>query len=113
MMGALSVVTRNEKGQQIVLVKEAGVVDYKKGEVILNTINITSTSALNNIIEVQAFPESNDVIGLKDLYLSFDVSKSKINMIKDVIASGEDLSGVVFQRDYYTSSYSNGDLERK
>ena len=113
MMGALSVVTRNEKGQQIVLVKEAGVVDYKKGEVILNTINITSTSALNNIIEVQAFPESNDVIGLKDLYLNFDVSKSKINMIKDVIASGEDLSGVVFQRDYYTSSYSNGDLERK
>ena len=113
MMGALSVVTRNEKGQQIVLVKEAGVVDYKKGEVILNTINITSTSALINIIEVQAFPESNDVIGLKDLYLNFDVSKSKINMIKDVIASGEDLSGVVFQRDYYTSSYSNGDLERK
>jgi len=47
------------------------------------------------------------------LYLSFDVSNSKINMIKDVIASGEDVSGVVFTRDYYTSSYSNGDLERK
>ena len=113
MMGTLSVVSSNEKGQQIILVKEAGVVDYKKGEVILNTINITSTSSLNNIIEVQAFPESNDVIGLKDLYLSFDVSNSSINMVKDVIASGEDLSGVVFQRDYYTSSYSNGELERK
>ena len=32
-------------------------------------------------------------------------------MFKDVIASGEDVSGVVFTRDYYTSSYSNGDLE--
>ena len=112
-MGTLSVVTKNNKGEQRVVVKDAGVVDYKKGEVILNTINITSTVSENNIIEVQAFPESNDVVGLKDLYLSFDVSKSTINTIKDVIASGEDVSGVVFTRDYYTSSYSNGDLERK
>ena len=111
--GTLSVVSKNNKNQQVVLVKDAGIVDYKKGEVILNTINITSTVSENNIIEVQAFPESNDVIGLKDLYLSFDVSKSTINTLKDVIASGEDVSGVVFTRDYYTSSYSNGDLERK
>ena len=112
-MGTLSVVTKNNRGEQRVIVKDAGVVDYKKGEVILNTINITSTISQNNIIEVQAFPESNDVVGLKDLYLNFDVSKSTINTIKDVIASGEDVSGVVFTRDYYTSSYSNGDLERK
>ena len=112
-MGTLSVVIKNNRGEQRVIVKDAGVVDYKKGEVILNTINITSTVSENNIIEVQAFPESNDIVGLKDLYLNFDVSKSTINTIKDVIASGEDVSGVVFQRDYYTSSYSNGDLERK
>ena len=112
-MGTLSVVTKNNKGEQRVIVKDAGVVDYKKGEVILNTINITSTQRQNNIIEVQAFPESNDVVGLKDLYLNFNVSSSTINTVKDVIASGEDVSGVVFTRDYYTSSYSNGDLERK
>ena len=113
MKGTLSVVYKNNQDKQIVLIKEAGIVDYKKGEVILNTINISSTTNENNIIEVQAFPESNDVVGLKDLYLSFDVSKSTINTIKDVIASGEDVSGIVFTRDYYTSSYSNGDLERK
>ena len=113
MLGTLTVVFKNNKGQQVVLIKDAGIVDYKKGEVILNTINITSTISQNNIIEVQAFPESNDVVGLKDLYLSFDVSNTTINMNKDVIASGEDVSGIVFTRDYYTSSYSNGDLERK
>ena len=75
--------------------------------------HITSTVAANDIVEIQAFPDSNDIIGLKDLYLSFDVSNSKINMVKDVIASGEDVSGIVFSRDYYTSSYSNGELERK
>ena len=113
MKGTLSVVAKNNRGEQRVIIKDAGLVDYMKGEVILNTINITSTVTDNNIIEVQAFPESNDVVGLKDLYLNFDVSKSTINTIKDVIASGEDVSGVVFTRDYYTSSYSNGDLERK
>ena len=111
--GVLSVIARNQKEELKVVAKSAGTVDYTKGEIILNTLNITSTVAANNLIEIQAFPDSNDVVGLKDLYLSFDVSNSKINMIKDVIASGEDVSGVVFTRDYYTSSYSNGDLERK
>ena len=113
MKGKISVVSRNNKNQQVVLVKDAGVVDYMKGEVILNTINFASTQADNNIIEVQAYPESNDVVGLKDLFVSFNTSNTTINMVKDVIASGEDVSGVVFTRDYFTSSYSNGVLERK
>jgi len=111
--GVISVVTKNNKNQQVVLVKDAGGVDYMKGEVILNTINFASTQSQNNIIEIQAYPESNDVVGLKDLFVNFDVSNSSINMVKDVIASGEDVSGVVFTRDYFTSSYSNGVLERK
>ena len=86
--------------------------DYVKGEINLGTINITSTSKPNGIIEIQAFPESNDVVGLKDLYISFDVSKSTINMVRDVIASGDEITGNVFTRDYYTSSYSNGNLAR-
>ena len=113
MKGTLSVVSVNNKGQQVILAKGAGGVDYMKGEVILNTINITSTTLQNNIIQVQAFPESNDVVGLKDLFVSLEVSNSTINMVKDVIASGEDISGITFTRDFFTSSYSNGSLERK
>jgi len=111
--GIISAVTKNDKGEEKVILKSVGTVDYKKGEIILSTINFTSVVAKNDVIEIQAFPDSNDVVGLKDLYLSFDASNSKINMIKDVIASGEDISGTVFTRDYYTSSYSNGELERK
>ena len=111
--GILSIVKVGENGEKFVVAKDAGTVDYKKGEIILNTVNIVDTVVPEDIIEIQAFPESNDVVGLKDLYLSFDVSNSKINMIKDVIASGEEISGVSFTRDYYTSSYSNGALERK
>ena len=96
-----------------VVVQSAGTVNYTTGEILLSPLTITSTELSENIIEIQAFPESNDIIGLKDLYLSFSISKSKINMIKDVIASGDDISGVVFSTDdYYRSSYSNGELKR-
>ena len=111
--GVMCIVSKDTKNEMKIVAKDVGTVDYKKGEIIINTVNITQTNAANNLIEIQAFPESNDVIGLKDLYLSFDVSNSSINMVKDVIASGEDVSGVVFSRDYYTSSYSNGAIERK
>lgn len=96
-----------------VIVQSAGTVNYETGEILIGSLNIISTTLNQNIIEIQAFPESNDVIGLKNLYLSFDVSKSSINMIKDVIASGDDTSGVIFSTEnYYRSSYSNGDLKR-
>ena len=111
--GVISMVKSDQTGNQVVVSREAGTVDYMKGEVLLNTVNIIETASPNDVVEIQAFPESNDVIGLKDLYLSFDIPSSTINMVKDVIASGEDISGVSFTRDYYTSSYSNGALERK
>ena len=61
----------------------------------MGTINVVSTVKPNNIIEIQAFPESNDVVGLRDLYLNFDIAASEINMIKDVISSGDEISGTV------------------
>lgn len=96
-----------------VVVQSAGKVNYTTGEIRLNELNITSTVLPQDIIEIQAFPESNDIIGLKDLYLTFSIEKSSINMIKDVIASGDDVSGTIFSTsDYYRSSYSNGELKR-
>jgi hypothetical protein len=110
--GIISIVKPLSDGSIRVIIKSAGTVDYVKGEIKLGTVNIISTSNPNNIIEIQAFPESNDVLGLKDLYLNFSISESTINMVRDVIASGDEISGTLFARDYYTSSYSNGNLIR-
>ena len=108
--GVISIVKESTSaGKNIIEVKSAGTVNYTTGEINLNTLNITSTVKENNIIEIQAYPESNDVIGLKDLYLSFSVADSKINMIKDTITSGEQISGVGYKT---TSSYLNGELKR-
>jgi len=111
--GTISAVKLDENGNLVVVAKEIGTVDYVRGEIKIGTINITSTARPNGIIEIQAFPESNDVVGLKDLYLSLNISKSTINMVRDVIASGDEISGTKFISDYYTSSYSNGNLARQ
>ena len=111
--GVLSLVKPLGNDKLRVIVKSAGTVDYMKGEINLSTIKIISTLRENDIIEIQAFPESNDVVGLNDLYLNLNLSRSTINMVKDVISSGDEISGTSFVRDFYTSSYSNGNLIRE
>ena len=111
--GIVSFVEILEDGTISVVSKSAGIVDYIKGEIILNTVNISSTLNDSNIIEIQAIPESNDVVGLKELYLNLSLSKSKINMVRDVISSGDEITGTTFIKDFYTSSYSNGQLIRQ
>jgi len=109
-IGILSIVKPTLNPDTFEVVKKSiGIVDYKKGEIVVNTINITSTDLPDNVVEIQAIPDSNDVIGLKDLYLIFDVSKSTINMVKDTIVSGEQISGVNFP---VKSSYLNGKITR-
>lgn len=77
--------------------RNIGTVDYAKGEININAINITSTDIQrNNTIEIAATPISNDVIGLQDLFLQFDVSKSIINVVVDNILSGSDPTGSRF-----------------
>ena len=87
----------------------AGKIDYVKGEILLDVVNITSTALNNNVIEVEAVPESNDIIGLKDLYLQIDVGNSVVNTVEDTITSGENTAATLFVP---TSSYLNGQFTR-
>lgn len=93
-----------------VIISSAGTIDYKKGEILINTIYFTESELSSGIIEIQAYPESNDIIGLKDLYLQLDMSNSKINIVRDTISSGEQISGIGYN---VTSSYSNGSIIRQ
>jgi len=110
--GVISIFKIDSDGNKQIVIKDAGTVNYQTGEMVLGPINVTSTVKANDIIEVDAVPLSNDVIGLKDLYLVFDISKSQINMRRDVIASGDEITGNVFARDYYTPSYPTPKLIR-
>ena len=92
-----------------IISSDAGTVDYLKGEIKLNIVNIVSTSLPNNKIEIQAIPESNDVIALKDIYLQIDINNTIVNTIEDTITSGENLSATEYVS---TSSYLNGNYTR-
>ena len=78
--------TYTEGGTPNIIKKNAGTVDYMHGEVLIDTVNILSTVIANNVIEIQAIPHSNDIVGLRDLYVKFDMTNTTINMIQDLIA---------------------------
>ena len=89
-----------------------GRIDYEKGEIILETVNITSTLEENNIIEIEAVPLSNDVLARNEMYLSFDVAKSNIYMRVDSIATGNNSSGSRFlsQSSYFADKKVRGTI---
>ena len=71
----------------------AGNIDYVKGEVILFPVNITSTS-LDERIEIEVTPESNDIVAKENLYIVLDTTgNSKLNLLEDVLVSGSNVSG--------------------
>jgi hypothetical protein len=100
------------KNQPVVVRSNVGTIDYVKGEIRVNALNITATTKTSfgdNIVEFSVTPKSNDIIGLQDLYLQLDTSSSSINMVNDVISSGIDISGSQY---IVTSSYLNGEFVR-
>ena len=94
-----------------ILRSNVGSVDYVNGIVTINAINILGGMEKDGqqVIEVQATPSSNDVVGLQDLYLQLDNSNSTYDMVPDQIASGIDPSASTY---IVSSSYSNGNLVR-
>ena len=102
----------NSPTQPGIVRRSVGTINYQKGEILLDNINIVSTSKTvqrQPIIEISACPRSNDVIGLQDLYLQLNTSNSVLNMLSDEVASGADPSGTTY---ITTSSYTNGNLVR-
>lgn len=97
--------------ESTIIKRNVGIVNYKSGIITLNPINILSGKIKDgqNIIEISTTPKSNDVIGLQDLYLQLDVSKSNFEMVIDEISSGLDPSASNY---IVSSSYNNGNLVR-
>ncbi len=106
--GRIFFFTYTEGGTPNIVKKNAGTVDYMHGEILIDTVNILSTVIANNVVEIQAIPHSNDIVGLRDLYVKFDMSNTTINMIQDLIASGENTSGsrFVHTHSYYTPTFT-------
>jgi hypothetical protein len=94
-----------------ILRRSVGKINYDSGIITLNPISITSAKIKDgqSIIEISVVPQSNDVIGLQDLYLQLDINNSIFEMIIDEVSSGLDPSASNY---IVTSSYTNGNLVR-
>jgi len=106
--GRIFFFTYTEGGTPSIVKKNAGTVDYMTGEILIDTVNILSTVIADGVIEIQAIPHSNDIVGLRDLYIKFDMTNTSINMVQDLIASGENTSGsrFVHTHSYYTPTFT-------
>ena len=82
---------------------------YDEGEVLLDVVNITGTDLASGFVQIEAVPESNDIIALKDLYLQVDIGNSRVSTIQDVVTSGENTSATQY---ITTSSFLNGSYTR-
>ena len=109
--GTIDLVRLRSATELTVVRRNIGTVDYLKGEIKLNPINIISTQINREfpLIEISAVPYSNDVIGLQDLYVRLDTNNVTINSINDRISSGYDISGSNY---IVSSSFANGSLVR-
>ena len=110
--GTINLISKISPTQGSIIRRNVGTVDYERGEIILSPIRIVNTTIVSStspIIEIQAIPESNDVIGLQDLYLQLDISKSFINVVPDTISSGSDRSGSQYA---VSSSFTTGSITR-
>jgi len=109
--GSLGLFSLDAPGSTTPLIERSnvGIVNYKTGRMTLNPINIVSgkTKDAQQIMEISVVPESNDVIGLQDLYLQLDTSN--VEMVVDEIASGADPSGSTYT---VTSSYTDRKIVR-
>jgi len=100
------------RNSPVVVSSNIGTIDYERAEILLKPINIVGTSKKVQdipIIEVSACPQSNDVVGLQDLYLQLSINNSTVDMVSDNITSGENTAGNLYTA---TSSYMVGDIAR-
>ena len=72
--------------------ENAGIVDYKKGEIILYPTTIT-TSSVNAGIEIEVTPESNDIIAKESIYIVLDNTGSTLSLKEDTLVAGSNKSG--------------------
>ena len=70
-----------------------GTGDYSMGEIVINDLIITSTMVAGNLLQISGTPESNDLVSLRETYLTLGIDNTTVSVVEDTISSGSNLSG--------------------
>ena len=71
-----------------------GSVDYVEGEVTINDVVIDEVpGSVTNTLQFSVIPESNDLVSLRETYLTIGIDNLVVNVIDDEISSGANVAG--------------------
>ena len=83
-----------------------GTIDYSTGEIVLNSLSIAEITDIrgsaSDKIEITVFPNSNDIVPVRDQILEIDIANSIIKVSEDTFVGGSSEAGVGYTT---TSSY--------
>ena len=63
-----------------------GSIDYDMGEIVINDLIIQSTAVANNTLQIKAVPKSNDLVSLRETYITLGIDNSVITVVEDTIS---------------------------
>ena len=81
-------------------IKTIGTVEYDKGIVTLNDLQITL--AANNMLKIHCIPDSNDIVSVRNQLVVIEDADIVTNAIADTVASGKSSGGTNYQ---FTSKF--------
>ena len=81
---------------------DAGTINYTTGEIIINSINITSVSNASGTITFTMKPASNDLVPVRNQVFQIDTTNMSVSSSVDTIAAGTSNAGTAYST---TSSY--------
>ena len=85
-VGGLVLYYINDEGARVNVDLNFGTVDYQRGEVRFGyetPVTVVNTSVANDILEIRAYPQAQDVLSQRSVSVNFDVAKSDIVSIID------------------------------
>jgi hypothetical protein len=85
---------RTEGNEKKYFSTNVGTINYEKGEININDVNINSSLGNTGVVSISVTPASNDIISLRDLYLVIDSETVNVSVILDELASSSRSSGV-------------------
>ena len=93
-LGTIRLYYVNADGSKQYIGGNWGTIDYDRGEITINDLVITDVvNSTDNIIQFSVVPESNDIVSLRETYLTLGIDNLVVNVIDDEISSGSNTSG--------------------
>ena len=93
-LGTIRLYYVNADGSKQYIGGNWGTIDYTYGEITINDLVITEVvNSTDNILQFSVIPESNDLVSLRETYLTLGIDNLVVNVIDDEISSGSNTSG--------------------